>query len=139
MAYNIHIYLRSSDFSQEFADENNNGEESAENVRHEWEDEFRINGDFSEVEVLRDQSYLLSGEKGDNAAFSFDIPNVMTFLFHSAEGDTPIVVSEAAIDEYILDKNGKRLDIYLNDYEVVENPVPGVYLILSDFPPELRN
>lgn len=139
MAFNVQIFLRSSDFSQEFADEQNNGQETAENVRHEWEDEFRINGDFSKVEVLREQVYLLAGERGDGSSFSFDIPNVTLFAFHSEAGITPIVVSERSLDEYVLQTDKKRLEIYLNDSEVVENPIPGIYIALPDFPQALRN
>lgn len=139
MAFNVQIFLRSSDFSQEFADANNDGEETAENVRHEWEDEFRITGEFSKVEVLRDQVYTLAGERGDGSVFSFDIPNVTIFAFHGDEGVSPLVVSERSLDEYVLQTDRKRLEIYLNDSEVVENPIPGIYIALPDFPKELRS
>ena len=119
MAYTIHVYLRSGDFSQEFADENHNGEETAENVRYEWEDEFRINGEFDKVEAVRDQTFPLSGEHPNEEFFSYDIPNVMVFEFHGTDGVTPLVVSEKALEEYVLDTNRRKLEIYLNDDEVV--------------------
>jgi hypothetical protein len=139
MAYNVHVFLRSSDFSQEFADENHNGEETPENIRHEWEDEFRINGTFSNVEVLRDQVYELKGDLGDDRPFSYQIPGVTMVVFHGDEGDTILVFSEKALDEYLLDTEREEFEAYLNDDEVVENPLPGVYIVLSDFPKELRN
>jgi len=139
MAYTIHVYLRSGDFSQEFADENHNGEETAENVRYEWEDEFRINGEFDKVEAVRDQTFPLSGEHPNEEFFSYDIPHVMVFEFHGTDGVTPLVVSEKALEEYVLDTNRRKLEIYLNDDEVVENPVSGVYIVQSDFPTELRD
>jgi len=138
MAYTIKVFLRSGDFSQEFADQHHNGEETAENVRFEWEDEFRITGDFSKVEVQRGQVYPLAGENGDGSEFSFDIPDVTVFEFHGTDGVTPVVVSEKALDEYFLDTNRKTLEVYLNDDEVVENPVSGLYIVLPDFPKELR-
>lgn len=139
MAFNIQIFLRSSDFSQQFADENNNGEETAENVRHEWEDEFRITGEFSKVEVLREQTYVLAGERPDGTAFSYEIPNVTLFAFHGEAGITPVVVSEGSLDEYVLHSDRKRLEVFLNDSEVIENPIPGIYIALPDFPIELRS
>ena len=138
MSYTIKVFLKSGDFSQEFADENNNGEETAENVRFEWEDEFRITGEFSKVEILRDQVYPLAGENGDGTEFSYDIPGVSVFEFHETDGVTPMVISEKALDEYFLDTTKKTLEVYLNDDEVVENPVAGLYIVLSDFPVELR-
>lgn len=139
MAYNVQVFLRSSDFSQEFADERNNGEESAENIRHEWEDEFRINGTFAQVEVLRDQTCELAGELGEGRSFSYRIPGVTTVLFHGDDGVTKLVFSEKALEEYVLDTEKHHFQAFLNDDEVVENPLPGVYIVLSDFPKELRN
>ena len=138
MAYTVKVFLKSGDFSREFADTHHNGEETAENVRFEWEDEFRINGTISKVEVLRDQVFSLAGEHGDGTAFSHDIQSVTVFEFHSEEGATPVVVSERALDEYTLDNAKRVLEVYLNDDEVVENPVAGLYIALSDFPSELR-
>lgn len=139
MAYNVHVFLRNSDFSQEFADENQNGEESPENIRHEWEDEFRINGAFSHVEVLRDQTYELKGDLGDDHPFAYQISGVTLVVFHGEDGLTTLVFSEKALDEYFLDTENNHFEAYLNDDEVVENPLPGVYIVLSDFPKELRN
>lgn len=139
MAYNIQVFLRNGDFSQEFADEQYEGEESPENIRHEWEDEFRITGSHSKVEVLRDQVYELKGDLGDGHTFSYNIPGVTKVLFHGEEGITPLIFSEKALDEYILDNELQYLQVFLNDTEVVENPLPGVYIVLSDFPKELRN
>lgn len=139
MAYNIKVFLRNGDFSQEFADERYDGEESPENIRHEWEDEFRITGVISHVEVLRDQVYELQGDLGNGHPFSYRIPEVTIMHFNGEEGVTQLVFSEKALDEYMLDTENHRVEVYLNDHEVVENPLPGVYIVLSDFPKELRN
>ena len=139
MAYNVQIFLRNSDFSQEYADEHYNGEDSPENIRHEWEDEFRINGTFSTVEVLRDQTYELNGDLGDNHPFSYKIPGMTIVNFHGEDGVTQLAFSEKALDQYELDTDHEHFEAWLNDEEVVENPLPGVYIVLSDFPKELRN
>ena len=138
MSYTVQVFLKSADFSQEYADLNHNGADSPENIRFEWEDEFRINGDDLIVDVVRDSSYTLAGELNDNSAFNYVIEPVIIFEFASREGITPIVFSEQILDEYVIDETNKTLTVYLNDDEVVENPVPGVYLGLSHFPKELR-
>jgi hypothetical protein len=82
--------------------------------------------------------FPLAGEQGDGTAFSYAIPAVTVFEFHSEQGITPVVVSEKVLDEYALNSSEKVLEVYLNDDEVVENPVAGLYIVLSDFPSELR-
>lgn len=138
MAYIVNVFLRSSDFSEDFANEHHEGQETAENVRHEWEDEFRIVGDFTEVKVISGDTFTLAGEKGDGSSFSYEIPNVTTFLFDSEAESSKVVISHDAIDEYSLNHEKKRLDIWLNDTDDIENPVPGIYISVSDFPKELR-
>lgn len=138
MSFSIQVFLKNSSFSEEYAQEHHAGGDSPENIRHEWEDEFRLTGEVAFKELLRDQSYMLAGERGENDLFSFEIPNVMIFLFESADGKTPVVFSEKSVDEYVLDTERNRLTVYLNDDEVVENPIPGIYIVLSHFPKELR-
>ncbi len=138
MSYIIKVYLKNASFSEEYALEKHEGNDSPENIRYEWEDDFKLGGDIENVEVTRDKTYPLSGEKGENESFTFDIENCMIFLFQSNEGITPIVFSEKCVDEYELDNEKKRLTVYLNDIEVVENPIPGIYIVLSQFPTTLR-
>ena len=136
MAFIIRVYLKNSSFSEEYAQEKYQGEDSPENIRYEWEDEFKLAG--NSVVLERNSTYLLAGERGESDAFSYDIKDVMTFVFVGDEGSTPVVFSEKAVDEYILDTTNKTVTVYLNDVEVIENPIPGIYIALSDFPKELR-
>lgn len=138
MAFDIHVLLLNSSFSEEYAQETHNGEDSAENTRHEWEDEFRLKAAIQKVNIVRDTSYVLEGEKGDSETFSFEIGNVMIFEFVTIDGIIPVVFSEAAVDHYLLDTEKNVLMMYLSDEEVIENPVPGIYISLPDFPKELR-
>lgn len=138
MGFTIQVFEKNSNFSQEFADATYNGQESPENTRFEWEDDFRINNDIDDVKVVRDTTYLLAGERGEGDTFAFEIPGVTIFEFHGEEGVTPVVFSESALDEYELDLNRKKLTVYLNDTEVIENPIPGIYIVLSRFPKELQ-
>jgi hypothetical protein len=138
MAFSVQVFLKNASFSEEYAQEHHDGGDSPENIRYEWEDEFRLKGVYTDVEVLREQTYTLAGEMGENDVFSFEIPNVMLFLVKSPTGDTPLVFSEVAVDEYVLDKEAQKLTVVLNDDQVVENPIAGVYIVLNDFPKALR-
>lgn len=138
MAFTIHVFLKNASFSEEYAQEHHEGNDSPENIRYEWEDEFRVKGGDMVCTVDRNQTYLLSGEQGDGTAFSHEIPDVMIFLLKEEKITTPIVFSEKAVDEYVIDTEKSKLTVILNDDEVVENPIPGIYIRLSDFPKSLR-
>lgn len=139
MSYIIQVFLKNNSFSEDYALEKYDGKDSPENIRYEWEDEFRLTDDSEVLEIVRDQPFVLAGEIGEGKAFHYEIQDVIQFIFHGEDGSTPIVFSEQCLDEYIIDHDKKRLKVYLNDDEVVENPIPGVYIVLSAFPKELRN
>ncbi|WP_343605071.1 hypothetical protein [Fluviicola sp.] len=139
MSYIIQVFLKNNSFSEDYALEKYDGKDSPENIRYEWEDEFRLTDDSEVLEIVRDQPFVLAGEIGEGKAFHYEIQDVIQFIFHGEDGSTPIVFSEQCLDEYIIDHDNKRLKVYLNDDEVVENPIPGVYIVLSAFPKELRN
>lgn len=139
MSYTIQVFLKNGSFSEEYADEKYGGKDAPENIRYEWEDEFRLTQEVSVVEIIRDQPYELQGEIGEGRTFSYIIEDVVQFVFYHQEGETRIVFSESCLDEYELNHDNKRLKVYLNDDEVVENPIPGIYIVLSAFPKELRN
>lgn len=138
MSFIVHVYLKNASFSEEYASENHEGKDSPENIRHEWEDEFAIRGEISDVEVKRHEEYTLSGEQGEGTPFHVVFTDVFMFHFIAKEGITPLVFPESAVDEYTLDKEKRVLNVYLNDDEVIENPIPGIYLHGKDFPKELR-
>jgi hypothetical protein len=139
MSYSIQVFLKNNSFSEEYALEKHEGKDSPENIRYEWEDEFRLTDSSDVLEIVRDQPFVLTGEIGDGKTFHYEIHDVIQFIFHGENGATPIVFSEKCLDEYIIDHDHQKLKVYLNDDEVVENPVPGVYIVLSAFPKELRN
>ena len=57
----IHVYLLNEHFSQEHADAHYNGEESENNLKYEWEDEFAIT---STVESIVETHELIKDENG---------------------------------------------------------------------------
>jgi hypothetical protein len=138
MSFFVSVFLKSSSFSEAYALEKHDGKDSPENIRYEWEDEFKIVGDVVLKEVLRNQDFVLAGEMGENEAFSFTINDVMKFQFEGDGEISSLVFSEKSMDEYVIDSEKNKLTVYLNDIEDVENPVSGVYIASSDFPKELK-
>ncbi|AEA45554.1 hypothetical protein [Fluviicola taffensis] len=138
MSYSIQVFLKNNSFSEEYAQEKHEGKDSLENVRYEWEDEFRLTDSTDVLEIVREESFILAGEFEEGVPFQYEIEDVIQFVFHG-EDETRIVFSEKCLDEYTIDHDHQKLKVYLNDNEVVENPIPGVYIVLSSFPKELRS
>jgi hypothetical protein len=135
----VNVFLKNSDFSEAYALQNHAGEDAPENVRYEWEDEFRVPGDFSSVEILRNQTYTLKGERGDQTTFSYDIKELIFFMLTDGQNTAPLIFPESAIELYEIDLERKRIRIELNDLEDIENPAGGLYFTSSQFPKELKN
>lgn len=138
MSFFVSVFLKSSSFSEAYANEKHDGKDSPENIRYEWEDEFKVVGDVVLKEVLRHQEFVLAGEMGEDETFSFTISDMMQFQFEGDGEISSLVFSEKSVDEYVVDLEKNKLTVYLNDIEDVENPVSGVYIAAADFPKALK-
>lgn len=138
MSFFVSVFLKSSSFSEAYANEKHDGKDSPENIRYEWEDEFKVVGDVVLKEVLRHQEFVLAGEMGEDETFSFTISDMMQFQFEGDGEISSLVFSERSVDEYVVDLEKNKLTVYLNDIEDVENPVSGVYIAAADFPKALK-
>ncbi len=138
MSFFVSVFLKSSSFSEAYANEKHDGKDSPENIRYEWEDEFKVVGDVVLKEVLRNQEFVLAGEMGEDETFSFTISDMMQFQFDGDGEISSLVFSERSVDEYVVDLEKNKLTVYLNDIEDVENPVSGVYIAAADFPKALK-
>lgn len=138
MSFFVSVFLKSSSFSEAYANEKHDGKDSPENIRYEWEDEFKVVGDVVLKEVLRNQEFVLAGEMGEDETFSFTISDMMQFQFEGDGEISSLVFSERSVDEYVVDLEKNKLTVYLNDIEDVENPVAGVYIAAADFPKALK-
>jgi hypothetical protein len=143
MHLNVHFYLLNEHFSQDHADAQYNGEESENNLRYEWEDEFDVKTEIKEINTHRKAEYSLEGEMGDAEFFKFDIQDMIVFDIVSETGEiTQLACSESIVESFDfsdIDDNTKRLNVYLKEEEPHTNPIPGIYIALNDFPPELSN
>ncbi|MEN9699807.1 MAG: hypothetical protein RLZZ301_1005 [Bacteroidota bacterium] len=136
----IHIYLLNSLFSQELADSKHEGNESADNLRYEWEDELEITSEVSEICEVLNGTYTLAGIDENEANFSFEIPNMHLVEIRS-EAHEPIFVgaSSSIVDSCVCtqQESGYRIEIFLKDYEPMANPVPGIFIASKAFPKAL--
>ncbi|MEN9742785.1 MAG: hypothetical protein RLZZ65_590 [Bacteroidota bacterium] len=136
----IHIYLLNDLYSQELADAEFGGKESAENLRYEWEDELEINSEVSEVKERRDTTYTLAGYDENEAMFSHEIPAMHLFEIHSEGHQATYVGASCSIVEHCeleKDAHSFKISIFLKDYEPMANPVPGIFIASKSFPKEL--
>lgn len=140
MKCNIHVYLLNEHFSPEHAEAHHKGEESENNLKYEWEDEFSITSDVNNVEVHERAAFPLSGELPDGTAFSHNVENM--FLFEICSSDAPstfVGASASIVDSHAVEKVGDMFTIrlFLKDYEPMSNPIPGIYIASKEFPKAL--
>ena len=140
MKCTIHTYLLNDLYSQELADSQNNGEQTPDNKKYDWEDEMSISSRVKEVEELIDSSYFLAGSLGDGSNFSIEVPKMRLLKITSSDApDLYVGASESIISEVRINRNENHLkmEIFIKDLEPMANPIPGIYIASKEFPKEL--
>jgi hypothetical protein len=140
MKCTIHTYLLNDLYSQELADSQNNGEQSPDNKKFDWEDEMNVSSRVQDVEELLDSSYFLAGSLGDGSNFSIEVPKMRLLKITSTDSpDLYVGASESIISEVRINRNKNhwKIEIYIKDFEPMANPVPGIYIASKEFPKEL--
>lgn len=140
MKCTIHTYLLNDLYSQELADSQNNGEQTPDNKKYDWEDEMNVSSRVNDVEELKDSSYFLAGSLGDGSNFSIEVPNMRLIKIISSDApDLYVGASESILYEARVDKNENQwnIEIYIKDFEPMANPIPGIYIASKEFPKEL--
>ena len=136
----IHIHLLNELFSQELADAQHNGKETADNLRYEWEDELEITSEVTSVVEHQTATYTLAGYDENNTLFSYEIADMHLFEIHSADhAPTFVGASKSIVDhcELTQEQNTYKISIFLKDYEPMANPVPGIFIASKSFPKAL--
>lgn len=136
----IHIHLLNELFSQELADAQHNGKETADNLRYEWEDELEITSEVTSVVEHQAATYTLAGYDENNTLFSYEIADMHLFEIHSVQDPIAYVgASQSIVDHctHSTDSNGHIIRIFLKDYEPMANPVPGIFIASKAFPKAL--
>ncbi|MCR9172862.1 MAG: hypothetical protein NXI10_10235 [bacterium] len=139
MTCRIHFYLLNDHYSQEYADEQNNGEPSEMNRKYLWEDEFAIKTKVTKVDARDYSTYPLQGKSGETP-FTEEIADMR--LFYLMDMDTPVAVvgcSEVLLDSYSIQEGEEEivLEAYMKGEEPLANPVTGIYIASRYFPKKL--
>ena len=140
MKCTIHTYLLNDLYSQELADSQNNGEQTPDNKKYDWEDEMNVSSRVNDVEELKDSSYFLAGSLGDGSDFSIEVPKMRLLKITSSDAqDLYVGASESIISEVRIAKTVSQwnIEIYIKDLEPLANPIPGIYIASKEFPKEL--
>jgi len=140
MRYSIHFIYRNPNFSSEYAERYNRGDESEDNMRELWEDELELNTDITGFEQEAESTYTLRFERSGQ---KHEVPlKGMTVLrFTSASGEqTELAASTSLVAEVVertLD-DVRLVFVYLENPEEPFSPFPGLYIESEAVPAELK-
>lgn len=144
MNLHLHFILVNSEFNTGLADDLYEGQETEDNIKYLWEDEFKVSEPVQDFKIKNKAIYMLTGLYPDETKFSFEIPDMTLVNCVTVSG----VVTQFAVSKKLLKKTEKivnekanetHLYFYLRDTPPMENPMNGVYIVKSDFPRELKN
>jgi hypothetical protein len=140
MKVTINVKLVNSKFSQAYADKDNEGEETEDNIKYLWEDEFDVQGNVREFKVVNNATYLLRGLYPNDDEFAFEIPDMMIVECTMDDGSiTQLPFSKKAVSktDKVESSDSFLFNVYLKSVRQVVNPMTGVYILADDFPKEL--
>jgi len=140
MKVTLNIKLVNSKFNQAYADKDNEGEETEDNIKYLWEDEFEVKGNVKNFRVINNTTYLLKGLYANDDEFCFEIPNMTVLECTMEDGSVTLLpFSKKAISktDKVDSKNGLYFNINLKSIYEIINPMLGVYIIKDDYPQEL--
>jgi hypothetical protein len=140
MKVTINVKLVNSKFNQAYADKDNEGDETEDNIKYLWEDEFEVQGNVTNFKVINNTTYLLKGLYPNDDEFCFEIPDMTVLECEMENGSqTLIPFSKKSISK--TDKKetkaGIHFFVYLKSIKDIVNPMQGVYILKDDYPQEL--
>lgn len=143
MKLTINVKLRNEDFNQSIADDFYNGEESEDNVKYIWEDEFVVAEEVARLKIRNSSTYTLAGQLPDGKEFSYDIDFVTVVECTGTSGKVhSFVFSKKLIKSTnkteSSDKNEVTFEVILKDGIRYYNPMDGIYIVEEHFPSELK-
>lgn len=140
MKVTINVKLVNSKFNQAYADKENEGDETEDNIKYLWEDEFEVQGNVSNFKVINNTTYMLNGLYPNDDEFSFEIPDMTVLECTLDNGSVTLMpFSKKAISktEKTDTKEGMTFFVQLKSIREVVNPMTGVYILKEDYPEEL--
>ncbi|MCB0478437.1 MAG: hypothetical protein KDC84_09755 [Crocinitomicaceae bacterium] len=135
MSLTCRFIMPNEEYSQEYADENHNGEESDDNYKLLWEDEFNFTGKIDSIELSKDSVYHLQGERGGET-FNLPVENMKIWNL-IGDNQNQIAISSEVIEKENIDLEKGVFEITFKEMSVLTNLIPGVYINITDFPKEL--
>lgn len=140
MKVTLNVKLVNSKFNQAYADKENEGEETEDNIKYLWEDEFEVQGNVTNFKVNNNTTYLLNGLYPNDDEFSFEISDMTVLECTLDNGSVTLFpFSKKAINktEKVDTKNGMTFYVHLKSIREIVNPMTGVYILKEDYPQEL--
>ena len=142
MKVTINVKMVNSLFDQTLADKENKGEESEDNIKYLWEDEFEVKGKVASFKVMNNAVYQLRGLFPNDLEFNYEIPEMTICECLLEDGTT----TQFAFSKKLMKgtekeehKKTNSLDffVYLKSSNEMVNPMDGVYILKEHFPKEL--
>jgi hypothetical protein len=142
MQVTLNVKLVNSEFDQQLADKEHKGEESEDNIKYIWEDEFTVNGDVAQFKIRNNATFQLRGYLPDETEFSYEIPEMTICECTMEDGSVvqfPISKKLIKATEKIESKkkNSVTFIVLLKDKLEHVNPMDGTYILQEHFPKEL--
>lgn len=142
MKVTINVKLVNSEFDHDIAIALYEGDESDENIKYLWEDEFEVIGDVESFKVKNNAIYTLEGLKSDDTKFSYEIWDMIIVECIDKKGN----ISQFSFSKKLVKSTEKLQDektkditfkVLLTDKIEHVNPMDGLYILKSSFPKEL--
>jgi hypothetical protein len=142
MKVTVNVKLVNSEFDHDIAIALYEGDESEENIKYLWEDEFEVLGDVESFKVKNNAIYTLEGIKTDDTKFSFEIWDMTIVECIDKKGNiNQFSFSKKLVKstEKLQDEKTKNIvfNVLLTDKLEHVNPMDGLYILKSHFPKEL--
>ena len=142
MKVTVNVKLVNSEFDHDIAIALYEGDESEENIKYLWEDEFEVLGDIESFKVKNNAIYTLEGMKADDIKFSFEIWDMTIIECIDKEGKSnQFSFSKKLVKstEKLQDEKTKDIifNVLLTDKLEHVNPMDGLYILKSHFPKDL--
>lgn len=99
MEVQVNFKVINPDYSQEYADEYNGGQESESNWKYNWAVSYGLK-DVQSVSTIDNNPFIFKGSFENGDPFSFNIPNTHIFRCHFADGSH----QDFAVSKSILNK-----------------------------------
>lgn len=142
MQVTLNVKLVNSEFDQDIANELHKGEESEDNIKYLWEDEFTVSGEVQQFKIKNNATFQLRGFLPDDTEFCYDIPEMTICECTMEDGSVvqfPISKKLIKATEKIESKkkNSVTFIVLLKDTLELVNPMDGTYILKEHFPKEL--